>query len=129
MFPKVSKCTFLKYGPSGTTEILDAFCVLPINIINEKVFLFLWFWFIILAVLTAISCLVRIFTLTIPKFRLFLFKRQVGLGVSEKQVELIFRRCQVGDWFLLMLIGQNVTPWVYDEVLIDLAARFEGKTV
>ena len=33
---QVSKCSFHKYGVSGTIEVHDALCVLPLNIINEK---------------------------------------------------------------------------------------------
>ena len=40
VFPKVTKCTFNKYGPSGTVEKKDGLCVLPVNIINEKSFIF-----------------------------------------------------------------------------------------
>jgi len=95
IFPKTAKCTFKSYGPSGTIQTYDAFCVLPVNIINEKIFIFLWFWFIILATLTAVSCLVRIATLAVPKFRLFLLQKKAGLGVDKERVNLIFRRCQV----------------------------------
>lgn len=67
VFPKVSKCDFQKYGPSGglirsvknsfffsywtfqksfSLFILftryDIMCVLAINIINEKIYVFLW---------------------------------------------------------------------------------------
>lgn len=37
VFPRVTKCSFYKYGPSGTIQTHDAICVLPINILNEKV--------------------------------------------------------------------------------------------
>ena len=37
VFPKVTKCTFHKYGPSGTVERIDGLCVLPLNIVNEKI--------------------------------------------------------------------------------------------
>ena len=37
VFPKVAKCTFHKYGPSGTIENKDGLCILALNIINEKV--------------------------------------------------------------------------------------------
>ena len=57
VFPRVTKCTFPKYGPSGQIQRHDAQCILPINILNEKIFVFLWFWFIILAVMTAIDLL------------------------------------------------------------------------
>ena len=52
MFPKVTKCTFHKFGPSGTVERFDGLCVLPLNIINEKIYVFLWFWFIIVSVVS-----------------------------------------------------------------------------
>nr|NVI75124.1 innexin 2 [Cucujiformia] len=38
VFPKVTKCTFHKYGPSGTVQKFDGLCVLPVNIVNEKIY-------------------------------------------------------------------------------------------
>ena len=35
IFPRVTKCTFNKFGPTGTLMRRDALCVLPVNIINE----------------------------------------------------------------------------------------------
>ena len=35
IFPGVTKCSFNKYGPTGSLKRVDAMCVLPINIINE----------------------------------------------------------------------------------------------
>ena len=32
---QVTKCTFNKFGPTGTLMRRDALCVLPVNIINE----------------------------------------------------------------------------------------------
>ena len=40
VFPKVAKCTFNKFGPSGTIEKFDGLCILSLNIINEKVTIF-----------------------------------------------------------------------------------------
>ena len=57
VFPRMTKCTFKKYGPSGTIQNHDAQCVLPINIINEKIYVFLWFWFCILTVITILNVL------------------------------------------------------------------------
>ena len=55
VFPKMSKCTFHKFGPSGTVEVKDGLCVLALNILNEKIYSFLWFWLIALAVVTFIG--------------------------------------------------------------------------
>ena len=51
---QVTKCTFHKFGPSGTVERKDGLCILPLNIINEKIYVFLWFWFMFLAIVTGI---------------------------------------------------------------------------
>ena len=35
-------------------ETKDGLCVLPLNVINEKIYVFLWFWFIFLALITGL---------------------------------------------------------------------------
>ncbi len=60
VFPKVTKCTFHKYGPSGSVERYDGLCVLALNIINEKIYVFLWIWYIVLTVWTSIHLMLRI---------------------------------------------------------------------
>ena len=42
------QCTFHKFGTSGEVEKHDALCLLPLNIVNEKVYIFLWFWSVII---------------------------------------------------------------------------------
>lgn len=44
IFPKVAKCVFHKFGPSGIIMRHDALCVLPLNILNEKIYAFVWYW-------------------------------------------------------------------------------------
>ena len=69
IFPKMTKCIFHKYGGSGTIQRFDALCVLSMNILNEKIYIFLWFWLIILAVITAINLVIRISSFFIPNVR------------------------------------------------------------
>ena len=66
--PQVTKCTFHKYGSSGTVETHDGLCILPLNIFNEKIYIFLWFWFVSLAVVSGVGLLYRLATF-IPTFR------------------------------------------------------------
>ena len=37
VFPRVAKCSFYKFGSSGTMQTHDTVCILPVNIMNEKV--------------------------------------------------------------------------------------------
>ncbi|GFQ65814.1 innexin shaking-B [Trichonephila clavata] len=72
IFPRVTKCRFYKYGSSGNVEMHDALCVLPLNVINEKIFIFLWFWFIILSVLTGLVLVFRVVIAACPLVRVYL---------------------------------------------------------
>ena len=68
----MTKCTFHKFGPSGTVEKFDGLCVLPLNIINEKIYVFLWFWFIILTVITGMQVIYRfVLVLCLLKYSVF----------------------------------------------------------
>ena len=58
IFPKMTKCTFNVYGPSGTLQNLDALCVLPINVLNEKIFFVTWFVFMGLGIFTVLHHLI-----------------------------------------------------------------------
>ena len=59
VFPKLTKCDFYLYGPSGSVQNKDGLCVLPLNIINEKIYVFLWFWFILVAAVTGVHLVYR----------------------------------------------------------------------
>ncbi len=70
VFPKMTKCTFHKYGGSGTLQVIDAMCVLGMNILSEKIYIFLWFWFILLAVVTGFQLVVRVIGMLSSKLRI-----------------------------------------------------------
>lgn len=128
VFPKVTKCTFHKYGPSGSVQKFDGLCVLPLNIVNEKIFVFLWFWFIALTILSAISLVYRVAVCFWPKVRLYLLRARSRLS-SHEDVEQIADKCQIGDWFILYQLGKNIDPLIYKEVITDLAQKLDGKTI
>ena len=57
MFPKMSKCNMQIYGPSGTLQRFDAMCVLPLNILHDKIFLILWYWYFFLFLVSLLAVL------------------------------------------------------------------------
>ena len=104
VFPKVTKCTFHKYGPSGTVENKDGLCVLAQNIINEKIYIFLWFWFIMLSVWTAIHILLRLVSIASPYGRMLLLSNRCRAN-NRSDIQTVIRKCYYGDWFLLTQVN------------------------
>jgi hypothetical protein len=86
IFPRMTKCNLNYYGSSGTIQKVDALCLLPLNIVNEKIYIFLWFWLIFLAVVSGLALVYRIFFLQFPALRLFLIRRLA----SPSLVKFIF---------------------------------------
>ena len=60
IFPRMTKCTFHKFGTSGEVEKHDALCILPLNIVNEKIYIFLWFWLLLLGCLSTLVVAYRL---------------------------------------------------------------------
>ena len=77
VFPRMTKCLYQKYGPSGTIQTHDALCMLPINVINEKLYVFLWFWLILLVFLTGISVTYHAVLLCSPNTLSQMIKRRL----------------------------------------------------
>ena len=135
MFPKLTKCLFRKYGPSGTIQTHDALCVMSLNIVNEKIFTALWFWFSILSILSAITVLWRFITM-LPlacasrHSRSFLSRwtqRALGAPVSldPTYISPVTRCLDCGDWLFLRLLADNMGVQVYREFMDQLVPIME----
>lgn len=122
IFPRVTKCRFYKYGSSGNIEMHDALCVLPLNVINEKIYIFLWFWFIILSVLTGLVLVFRVVITACPLVRVYLLNMRFRI-VHLDHLHTVVRRGSIGDWFLIYMLGQNIDAVIFKEVLADIAKR------
>ena len=109
VFPRMTKCTFHKFGTSGEVEKHDALCLLPLNIVNEKVYIFLWFWFILLSVLSILVILYRIIIVISPKMRAYLLYIRFRL-IRREVINTIVKKSYVGDWFLFYMLGKLVCP-------------------
>lgn len=120
VFPRVTKCTFHKYGASGTIQSHDVLCVLALNILNEKIYVFLWFWFYMLAIISAGAFAYSLAVLTLPSIRETILIRRFRFGTPQG-VSALIRKTQVGDFFLLHLLGQNMNNMFFGEVLDELS--------
>jgi hypothetical protein len=65
---------------TGSIQKHDALCVLALNILNEKIYIFLWFWFIILSVLSGLALLYSTVIVVLPSIRETILKRRFRFG-------------------------------------------------
>ncbi|XP_046988386.1 innexin inx2-like [Schistocerca americana] len=127
MFPKVAKCRMYYFGTSGGMSKMDSLCILPLNNINDKVFLFLWFWFVALAVVSAVALVYRAIVLLSVNTRVYLLWAKARL-LPRNVAEHLGHSLPVGNWFLLTQLSKNVNPFVFVELLIELDRYLTKKT-
>lgn len=126
IFPRVTKCIFHKYGASGSLQKHDSLCILPLNIVNEKTYIFIWFWFIILAMLLCGLMIYRGLIIFVPKIRPRLLNARSRM-VPRETCQALSNKLDVGDWWLIYMLGRNLDPIIYKDVLAELAKQVEPR--
>lgn len=120
------KCTFFyKFGASGELERHDSLCILPLNVVNEKIYIFLWFWFIILGFLTFLTLVYRLIIILSPRMRVYIMRMRFCL-VKKESVDTIVRESKMGDWYLLYMLGENLDSIIFRDILQEFASKLGG---
>ena len=71
-FPLEVSCTVPNVGAAGGMQQHNGLCVLSQNVINEKMYLAVWFWTVFLVFVVPVFLLYRICTVVFPCFRALL---------------------------------------------------------
>jgi len=133
VFPKVTKCSFSKYGPSGTIQKHDALCVLPLNIINEKIYIFLYFWFVFLAAVSCVWLIYRLLTIFSHDLRVNIIYARSDRRVAKQMISSALSNPKhsgterLGDYLMLYLITKNVNPLIIKDVFEKISPyKYDG---
>jgi len=120
VFPKITKCTFWRFGPSGSVQKYDNLCLLPLNILNEKGYLVMWLWLAFLLIVSFLKVGQRLMLICIPSYRWFYLtssKEMIPRDVLKK----VQSKSTYGDWFVLHNIARNINPLYFRDLMICLA--------
>lgn len=125
IFPRMTKCTYYDFGSSGDVQKHDALCLLPLNIINEKIYIALWFWFLILALLTLLVIFYRLLAIGSEEVRCKGLLSRCKF-CKEIDIAIICRQCEVGDWFLFYMVAENLDPLIMREIVAEIADKIRA---
>ena len=135
-FPRVTMCDFL-IRRLGNVQRYTVQCVLPINLFNEKIYLFIWFWLVLLAFITSLTLLQWIVRFSIGKDRLTFVKKNLKLmnkyentgafkDVVRKFVNIYLKQDGV---FVLRLVHINTNAITTTEFIAGLWDYYRAKQV
>jgi len=110
-------------GATGTIQKNDAMCILALNIMNEKIYTFIWFWFVILAVITGLDFAFRAAILSLPSLRTAIMRTRLTTPHKD-DADLLTQCCSIGDWVLLDFLSKNMDTMGFSVVISKLATVF-----
>lgn len=132
-FPRVTLCDF-RIRKLATVQDYTVQCVLPINLFNEKIFIFIWFWLVFVAVLSSANFLVWCYTMIFRQHRIrylkkFLrindcYKSELDKKMAVKFAEQYLRQDGV---FVLRLVGKNANDVLVSEIILQLWNHYRNK--
>lgn len=121
LFPKMVACEIKRWGPTGIEEE-QGMCVLAPNVINQYLFLILWFA-IIFAI--ACNCLSVLFALTKLVFVLGSYKRLLASAFLKDELHYkhMFFNIGTSGRVLLQIVATNVSPRIFEGIMANLASK------
>jgi len=130
VFPKVTMCTMPNFGVSGKIVNHSGICTLPVNIISEKIYVFLFVWMIILAALSVLHCAMELAVIasrTLRNVNIGAQMFQIGSGceLNDPTVDRIIKYSSYGNFVILRQIAKNMEPTQFKAVLSVLGRYLE----
>ena len=103
----------------GQAQDTTGLCILYQNLINEKIYVALWFWFVLLFVVGSVQILVEVCIIFLPQLRRQLIIQQMG---GNRPLALKFLNgLSLLDWFFLYQIGKNVDKVIFGDFVEKIA--------
>lgn len=134
IFPRITFCrTNVKH--LGTNNKLIAQCALPVNMLNEKIYIFLWFWMVAGALFTSISLVMWLFRMNVTSGQSKFIRQYLRMTEDYKRSQKYMVPSFVNGFlrkdgvFLLRVMSINVGDLVMSEVIKELWEIYKAKYV
>ena len=131
-FPRVTMCDF-KVRDVAQVHTYTVQCVLPINLFNEKVFMFVWFWLAFVSFVNLYDLVAWIMRCFFSNVRYQYVKYRIELMQQESHLrkfickDFVFRYLQQDGCLVLRLIATNSSDLVASELINELWRKYTEK--
>jgi len=128
IFPTRLRCDVSSYHSSGGITNENSLCILGQNMINQKIYLVIWAWFIVLFIASGCMIVFRILCTALPLLRKIIVQSYTtGKGIEKiayvRTDSPTYDFGHIGHWFLLTQIGKNSSPHLFTNFLKELSLR------
>lgn len=120
VFPTTVRCEVGYFGVNGGPDIKQHICVLGQNLMNQKIYLLLSIWFMILFSVSACAIVYRVLTTILPVFQKMDIQRHLLTSDCPAVKKLMLDFDHIGNYFVLTQIGKNASPYNFREFMKEL---------
>lgn len=116
IFPTEVSCTVPNIGAAGGEQDHNGMCVLSQNIINEKIYLAIWFYLAFVLVVSFCYLTFRLLTLFFDQLRFYIIYGTIRNNYDDeirRSLSYVLARCYIGDWFVLHQLSKNVNIYFF----------------
>ncbi|XP_053648818.1 innexin inx2 isoform X4 [Cherax quadricarinatus] len=124
-FPRLTVCKLQYHSRGGTINSYYPLCLLPINCFNDKIFLFLYFWYCMLFGLSLLRGLYMLVLVTCKPARRLRLKFSAKL-VPEDTLDRFINAHNLSDWFVLCNLAPTMDPVLIAELVTQLVYEVQG---
>lgn len=111
------------FGSSGGIQYIDGLCFLPQNTINEKIFVFLYFWFIAMFIFALINLIRTVVMMSFRFVRIQDIRRMANFTNTRRSDEFCYWSSDYGIWFTLSIFHRNLSPVLFQDLMDGLIKR------
>ena len=130
IFPRSVVCPVYEFSSEDETQLKFnekamkyIICLLPINLIIEKLFLFIWFWYLFLIFLSIFDFIFYLIHFLSKKFRNNYLMSESHV-CDGQHLRLISNRISFGDWLLLKILLQNLSPYDFNSIITKFSKKY-----
>ncbi|CAH8442474.1 Innexin inx2, variant 3 [Schistosoma haematobium] len=134
LFPRVAYCRVPGIRLVGVKNSYTAQCALPINMLNEKIYIFFWFWIVFLLIICILSLLLWLTRMILASKRKNFIKRYLRLkgihslkGDELKQSDLdefIDKYLRADGVFIIRMLTINSGDIITGDIVTELYNNF-----